>query len=45
MVGENSQPSLFVKEKSRSAKSDVWKVLFPNIGKITNRLPNKDRQV
>ena len=37
MVGENSPPSRFLKEKRRSAKSDVLKVLFPDIGKITNR--------
>ena len=37
MVGENSPPSRFLKEKRRSAKSDVSKVLFPDIGKITNR--------
>ena len=36
MVGENSPPSRFLKEKRRSAKSDVLKVLFPDIGKITN---------
>ena len=34
-VGENST-SRFLKEKRRSAKSDVSKVLFPDIGKITN---------
>ena len=34
-VGENST-SRFRKEKRRSAKSDVSKVLFPDIGKITN---------
>ena len=37
MVDENSSPSRFLKEKRRSAKSDVSKVLFPDIGKITNR--------
>ena len=36
MVGESSPPSWFLKEKRRSAKSDVSKVLFPDIGKITN---------
>ena len=36
MVGENSPPSRFLKEKRRSAKSDVSKVLFPDTGKITN---------
>ena len=36
MVGENNPPSRFLKEKHRSAKSDVLKVLFPNLGKITN---------
>ena len=35
-VGENS-PLWFLKEKRRSAKSDVSKVLFPDIGKITNQ--------
>ena len=29
-------PSLLQKEKRGSAKSDVPKVLFPDIGKITN---------
>ena len=37
MVGENSPPSRFLKEKRRSAKSDISKVLFPDIGKINNR--------
>ena len=37
-VGECETPSLLQKEKRRSAKSDVSKVLFPDIGKITNRL-------
>ena len=36
IVVENSPPSRFLKEKSRSAKSDVSKVLFLDIGKITN---------
>ena len=36
MLGQNNPPSLFLKEKCRSAKSDVSKVLFPHIGKITN---------
>ena len=36
IVGENSPPSQFLKEKCGSAKSDVSKVLFPDIGKITN---------
>ena len=36
-VGESEAPSLFQKEKRRSAKSDVSKVIFPDIGKITNR--------
>ena len=35
-VGESGAPSLLQKEKRRSAKSDVSKVLFPDIGKITN---------
>ena len=35
-VGEGSAPSVALK-KCRSAKSDVSKVLFPDIGKITNR--------
>ena len=38
MVGENSPPSVFLKEKGRSVKWDVSKVLFPDIGKITNRV-------
>ena len=35
-VGENGAPSLLQKEKHRSAKYEVSKVLFPDIGKITN---------
>ena len=35
-VEESGAPSLLQKEKRRSAKSDVSKVLFPDIGKITN---------
>ena len=35
-VGESEAPSLLQKEKRRSAKSDVSKKLFPDIGKITN---------
>ena len=35
MVGENSS-SRFLKEKRQSTKSDVSKVLYPDIGKITN---------
>ena len=35
-VGKSEAPSLLQKEKRRSAKSDVLKVLFPDIGKITN---------
>ena len=35
-VRESEAPSLLQK-KPRSAKSDVSKVLFPGIGKITNR--------
>ena len=35
-VGESEAPSLLQKKKRRSAKSDVLKVLFPDIGKITN---------
>ena len=34
---ENTPPSRFLKEKRQSAKSDVSKVLFPDIGKITNQ--------
>ena len=37
-VGESGAPSLLQKENRRSAKFDVSKVLFPNIGKITNHL-------
>ena len=37
-VGESEAPSLLQKEKRRSAKSDVSKKLFPDIGKITNWL-------
>ena len=36
-VGESEVPSLLQKEKRRSSKSGVSKVLFPDIGKITNR--------
>ena len=36
-VGESDVPSLLQKEKRRSANSHVWKVLFPDIGKITNQ--------
>ena len=39
-VGECETPSLLQKEKRWSAKSDVSKVLFPDIGKITNQLSN-----
>ena len=35
-VGESETPSLLQKEKRRSAKSDVSKVLFPELAKITN---------
>ena len=35
-MGESEAPSLFQKEKRRSAQSDVSKVLFPDIGKITH---------
>ena len=35
---ESEAPSPLLKEKRRSAKSDVSKVLFPDIGEITNRL-------
>ena len=37
-VGENDPLSLLLKEKSGSAKSDVSKMLLPEIGKITNLL-------
>ena len=37
-VGGSKVPVLLQKEKRRSVKSDVLKVLFPDIGKITNRL-------
>ena len=40
-VGESGAPSLLQKEKRRSAKSDVSKVLFSDIGKITNRKKRK----
>ena len=36
-MGERSAPPPFQKEKRGSAKSDVSKVLFPDIGKITNQ--------
>ena len=40
---EGKAPSLPQKEKRGSAKSDVSKVLFPGIGKITNlRKPRKN---
>ena len=35
-MGERSAPSPLQKEKRGSAKSDASKVLFPDIGKITN---------
>ena len=34
---ESGAPSLLQKEKRRSAKSEVSKVLFPDIGKINNQ--------
>ena len=37
-MGERRAPSLFQKKKHESAKSDASKKLFPDIGKITNRL-------
>ena len=36
IVGESGALSLLQKEKRSSAKFDVSKVLFPDIGKITN---------
>ena len=36
-VRESEAPSLLQKEKRRSGKPDVSKVLFPDFGKITNR--------
>ena len=36
-MGERSVPPPFQKEKRGSAKSDISKVLFPDIGKITNQ--------
>ena len=36
IVLENNPPSRLLKENRRSAKSDVSKVLFPDIRKITN---------
>ena len=36
-VGESGVASFLQKEKHRSAKFDVSKVLFPDIGKITNQ--------
>ena len=33
---ERSAPSPLQNEKRRSIKSDILKVLFPDIGKITN---------
>ena len=41
-VGESGGPSLLQKEKRRSAKFDISKVLFPDIGKITNVLLRKE---
>ena len=38
IVGKSGEPSLLQNGNSRSAKSDVSKVLFPSIGKITNPL-------
>ena len=37
-VGESGAPSLLQRQKCGFAKSDVSKVLYPSIGKITNRL-------
>ena len=42
-VEESEAYSLFQKEKRGSAKSDVFKVLFSDIGKITNLLVADDR--
>ena len=36
-MGERRAPSLLQNEKRGSAKSDVLKVLFPDLGKITNQ--------
>ena len=36
IVGEGGAPPLLQKEKRRPAKFDVSKMLFPDIGKITN---------
>ena len=36
-MGESGLPTLLQKEQRKSVKSDVPKVLFPDIGKITNR--------
>ena len=36
MVRENSPPSRYLKEKRWPEKSEISKVLFPDIGKITN---------
>ena len=35
-MGESSAPSLLQEKKRGSAKSDVSKVLYPDIGKIAN---------
>ena len=37
-MGESGLPALLQKEERESAKSGVPKVLFPDIGKITNRI-------
>ena len=42
---KRNAPSLFEKRKRGFAKSDVSKVLFPGIGKITNRGVHKNKNV
>ena len=44
-MGKGSAPTLFQKENRRSAKSDVSKVLFPDIGKITRMTSDTRRWV
>ena len=44
-LSQSEAPSLLQKEKRRSAKSYNSEVLFPDIGKITNRFPASKRLV
>ena len=44
-LSQSEAPPLLQKEKRRSAKSYNSEVLFPDIGKITNRFPASKRLV